>query len=130
MKASSSNSSSGISASSRFSLAISARWESAELETETYSPSAMEMAPPTSAAAPAVRIGPTAVVAPATPTTTAAVETMPSFAPSTPARNQFRRWAVSVESCGSPPCWTASGGSVMGQAKHPHAPPASPASLT
>ncbi len=37
--------------------------------------------------------------APATPTTTAATETMPSFAPSSPARNQFRRAAL-VDSSG------------------------------
>ncbi len=33
--------------------------------------------------------GPVSLVAPATPTTTAAVDTMPSLAPSTPARSQF-----------------------------------------
>jgi len=34
------------------------------------------------------------VVAPATPITSPAVDTMPSFAPSTPARNQFSRAAI------------------------------------
>jgi hypothetical protein len=38
---------------------------------------------------------------PATPTTMAATETIPSFAPSTPARSQFRRPAI-PPACGSP----------------------------
>ena len=37
------------------------------------------------------RLGPRASVAPATPVTIPATETMPSFAPSTPARNQLSR---------------------------------------
>ena len=86
---------------------MSASWESAELETETYSPKAMEMAPPMAAAAPAAMIGPLAAVAPATPTTTAATETIPSLAPSTPARSQFSR-AATPASCGSSSCCTAS----------------------
>ena len=57
--------------------------------TETYSPNAIETAPATSPAIPAVRIGPGDAVAAATPTTMPAVETIPSLAPNTPARNQF-----------------------------------------
>ncbi len=68
------------------------RW----LLTETYSPSAIDTAPPTAAAMPAVAIVPVSAVAPATPTTTAAVETIPSLAPRTPARNALRR-------CSRPP---------------------------
>src|SRR5699024_3912533 len=72
-----------------------ARWESVWLETDTYSPSAIEIAPPSTAASPATRIGPAWLVTPATPTTTAATETIPSLAPSTPARNQLSRLARS-----------------------------------
>ena len=41
-----------------------------------------------------VKIGPRALVAPATPMTMPAAETIPSLAPSTPARSQFNRPAV------------------------------------
>src|SRR5206468_1577586 len=68
-----------------------ARWLSRWLLTDTYSPSAIDTAPPIKAASPAIRMGPLLAVAPATPTTIAATETMPSFAPSTPARSQFAR---------------------------------------
>ena len=44
-----------------------------------------------SAAMPASMIAPLSFVAPAKPTTTPAVDTMPSLAPSTPARSQFSR---------------------------------------
>ena len=54
-----------------------------------YSPNAIETAPAARPAMPAVRIGPRSTVAAATPTTMPAVETIPSFAPSTPARSQF-----------------------------------------
>src|SRR5688572_15545248 len=90
-------------ASSRRSLASSARSVSRWLLTDTYSPSAMDTAPATNPATPAVRIGPRALVAPATPTTRPAVETIPSLAPSTPARSQFIR-CDSVPTCGSRGC--------------------------
>src|SRR6516164_2488436 len=61
------NSASGLAASSRFSCLISARWLSRWLETDTYSPSAIDTAPPTSPANPAVKIGPRFVVAPRHP---------------------------------------------------------------
>src|SRR5690606_21160748 len=85
-------------ASSCFSFAMRARSLSRWLLTDTYSPSAIEMAPPTRPATPAVRMGATELVAPATPTTMAATETIPSLAPSTPARSQLRRLA-------KPPPW-------------------------
>ena len=72
------------------------RW----LETETYSPRPIEIAPAITAATPAMRIAATSVVAAATPTTRAATETMPSFAPSTPARSQLS-FACTDPACGS-----------------------------
>jgi hypothetical protein len=63
------------------------RW----LLTDTYSPSAIDTAPATRPASPAVKIGPRWLVAPATPRTMPATDTIPSLAPSTPARSQFSR---------------------------------------
>ena len=67
-----------------------ARSESRCEETETYSPSAMDTAPPMTAARPDIAMVCGLLVAPATPTRTAAVETMPSFAPRTAARRRLR----------------------------------------
>ena len=67
-----------------FSCAICARSLSRWLETETYSPSAIDTAPPTRPASPAVKMGPRAEVAPETPMTMAGTDTIPSLAPSTP----------------------------------------------
>ncbi len=59
--------------------------------TETYSPAAMLNAPATRPATPAIRIVVRLPVAPATPITIPAVDTIPSLAPRTPARSQFSR---------------------------------------
>ena len=98
MRASSATSACGVSASSRRSSASSARSESRWLLTETYSPDAIASAPANSPARPAVRIAVRDELAPATPTTRPAVETIPSLAPSTAARSQFSRAAM------PPPC--------------------------
>ncbi len=110
---SSSSSASGCSRSSRFSTASAAFSESRCVETETYSPTAMDMDPASRPARPAVRRVARSSVAPATPTTSPAVETTPSLAPSTAARSQLRRvpsaprcsssWAASVTTGGSHP---------------------------
>ena len=94
------SSASGSAASSPFSCLISARSLSRWLETDTYSPSDIDTAPATSPASPAVKMGPRDVVAPATPMTMPATDTIPSLAPSTPARSQFNRPADPPE-CGS-----------------------------
>ena len=100
MAANSCSSCSGNSSSSAFSLASNARSVSRWLLTDTYSPSAIDTAPATNPAIPAVRIGPGSGVTAATPTTRPAVDTMPSFAPSTPARSQFSR-CPRPPACGS-----------------------------
>jgi hypothetical protein len=74
-------------------LATSARSVSRCVLTETYSPNAIDTAPATRPAIPAVAISPVSVVAAATPITSPAVEMIPSLAPRTPARNQFKRAA-------------------------------------
>ena len=61
----------------------------------------MDTAPATSPAMPAVAIAVRELVAPATPRTIPATETIPSLAPSTPARSQFNR-PLSPGVCGSP----------------------------
>jgi len=66
------------------------RW----LLTDTYSPSAMDAAPATRPAMPAARTTLGVAEAPATPTTRPAIDTMPSSAPSTPARSQFNFDAI------------------------------------
>jgi hypothetical protein len=60
----------------------------------------VDTAPATSPASPAVKMGPRFVVAPATPMTMPATDTIPSLAPSTAARSQFSRPAV-PPLCGS-----------------------------
>ena len=86
--------------SSRRSFSNNARSVSRWVLTDTYSPSAIDSAPATRPAIPAVMIGPRSVVAAATPTTMPATETMPSLAPSTPARNQFNLVLI-APMCGS-----------------------------
>ncbi len=103
---SSASSASGVAASSCFSCVIWARWLSRWLDTETYSPSAIDTAPATSPASPAVKMGPRAEVAPATPMTMPATDTIPSLAPSTAARSQLSRPALPA-ACGSSG-WVAS----------------------
>jgi hypothetical protein len=78
--------------------------ESRWLDTDTYSPSAIDTAPATRPAMPAVNSGPRSVVTPATPTTSPATDTMPSLAPSTPARSQFSRDPKPAPCC-SPGWW-------------------------
>src|SRR5512143_88617 len=78
----------GAVASSCCSRARSARSVSAWELTETYSPAAMDMAPATSPATPATTTWCCVASAAATPMIRLAVDTMPSFAPSTAARSQ------------------------------------------
>src|SRR6185503_18126298 len=77
--------------SSRRSRARSACSVSACELTETYSPAAIDIAPATAPAMPAVSKLAWLASAAATPTTRLAVETIPSFAPRTAARNQPTR---------------------------------------
>jgi microcystin-dependent protein len=82
------SSDSGSAASSRLLSARSAsRWEL----TDTYSPAAIEVAPPTSPATPASNTAFRDAAAAATPMTRLAVDTIPSFAPSTAGRSQPAR---------------------------------------
>ena len=60
--------------------------------TETYSPAAMDIAPATKPASPASKTAFRPLCAAATPTTSDAVETIPSLAPKTAARSQPMRW--------------------------------------
>ena len=60
--------------------------------TETYSPAAIDSAPATSPAIPAVTIAAADAPDAATPSTRLAVDRMPSLAPSTAARSQLERW--------------------------------------
>src|SRR6185436_19476479 len=87
---------------SRCSLALSvfSSWRSRSMSacsasacewTDTYSPAAIDMAPATRPATPAMTMFCWLVCAAATPSTRLAVETMPSLAPSTAARNQPTR---------------------------------------
>ena len=76
-----------LATSSRFSFWRSARWTSTCELTETYSPAAMAIDPAASPATPAMSTAPTAAPLAATPTTKLAVETSPSWARSTAARN-------------------------------------------
>jgi hypothetical protein len=75
--------------------------------TETYSPTAIDMAPALRPANPAVSRAPCPAPAAATPMTKPLVDTMPSLAPSTPARSQLSRAEVSVSCCsfGCDPTW-------------------------
>ena len=104
-------SSSGDSSSSRRSLSTRARSVSRWVLTDTYSPSAMDTAPATRPAMPAVAISLVSGVAAATPITRPAVEMTPSFAPRTPARNQFSRDASEV-------CGARSGGRARRRRTH------------
>jgi hypothetical protein len=67
--------------------------------TETYSPAAIDIAPATRPATPAIRIFFVPAPAAATPNTRLAVDTMPSFAPSTAARSQPIRCVLCVSTC-------------------------------
>src|SRR4051812_26831368 len=60
--------------------------------TETYSPAAIDRAPATRPATPAVTMAAADAPDAATPSTRLAVDTMPSLAPSTAARSQLERW--------------------------------------
>jgi hypothetical protein len=91
MAESSSSSRSGSVRCSRFSRAMSARSVSRWLLTELYSPVAIDIAPAATPANPATMIDDREALDAATPITNAAIDTMPSPAPSTAARNHPMR---------------------------------------
>ena len=102
MRVSSLSSLTGSAASSRRSWARSACSASRCELTETNSPTAIDIAPATSAATPAVSTVARDASAAATPTIRLAVETIPSLAPSTAARNQPTRLACGGAQGGAP----------------------------
>src|SRR4249919_797846 len=91
MSESSSSSKAGLSLNSLRSRARSARSVSDCELTDTYSPAAIDMAPATSPATPAISTAFCVAAAAATPTIKLAVETIPSLAPSTAARSHPMR---------------------------------------
>ena len=76
----------------RRSLAMSASSESRCVETDPYSPAAIENAPAAIAATPVSTIVEREAFPAATPVSRAAVDSSPSLAPSTAARSQPLRW--------------------------------------
>src|SRR5512140_3464851 len=89
-------------------MSSAASSESACERTDTYSPAAIDIAPATRPAMPATITLACVACAAATPSTRLAVETIPSFAPSTAARNQPMRsvrcrslWRPAIA---APPC--------------------------
>src|SRR4051812_14978007 len=104
--------------SSRRSASSVSRWEL----TETYSPAAIDSAPATRPAMPAVTIAVTDAPDAATPRTRLAVERMPSFAPRTAARSQLDRplrWTSRWEAA----CATSSSCPPGQPPKRPEQPP-------
>lgn len=88
--------------------------------TETYSPTAIDSAPAVSPAMPAVRMANGSLVAPATPITMPAVDTIPSLAPRTAARRLFSRpwWdpaaaSAAWKAAGSPPARDGESGTII-----------------
>src|SRR3546814_17123834 len=80
---------------------VTSLWE----DTDTYSPTAIDSAPATRPATPAVRTAPSDAPPPIIPTIRQAVDTMPSLAPSTAALSQPTR----VDRCSSLWWWCPAG---------------------